>query len=495
MNTMRMFLLSAICLLLCFAGSTPGGAQGPATESPAERRAKEFIRLLNANDREGFRKYVMENFGGRMRQLPMDAHMNFFSSVYDRTRGVEFMSVQEAKANETTVLVKQKLTGEYGAFIFAVEPEAPHRIVGLGSRQPKPPDGGAARKPEPEAMKRELESFAKKLADADVFSGTVLLAKDGAVIYKGAFGIANKDFNAPNRIDTKFNLGSMNKMFTGVAIAQLAERGKLSFDDPLSKFIPDFPNKEAGEKIKLKHLLTHTAGLGGYFSPKWDETSRARYRTVDDMMKRVAEDEKNVQFEPGSKWQYSNSGMLVLGKVVEVASGQNYFDYVRENIYKPAGMTNTDCYELDRVTPNLAVGYNKEYNDQGFTFTNNVFAHVLRGGPQGGGYSTVEDLLKFDVALRSGKLVGDSYVKTLLSAKPELNSPNYGFGFGVEQNRGVTIAGHGGGFIGINSNLDLFLGTGWTAIVMSNYSGGASPLRDKMRDLILAGRDSGVATR
>jgi CubicO group peptidase (beta-lactamase class C family) len=325
-----------------------------------------------------------------------------------------------------------------------------------------------------------------------VFSGTVLLAKDGVPIFKGAYGVANKDFNVPNRIDTKFNLGSMNKMFTAVAIAQLVERGKLSFDDPLSKFLPDFPDKAAAEKIKIKHLLTHTAGLGGYFSKQWNESSRAIYRTVDDMMKRVAADEK-LLFEPGTKWQYSNTGMLVLGKVIEVASGQSYYDYVRENIAKPAGMINTDCYELDKVNTNLAVGYDKQFTENGVFFTNNIFAHVLRGGPQGGGYSTVEDLLKFDLALRSNKLVGAEYVKQLLSPKPELNSPDYGYGFQVDTES--KVAGHGGGFIGINSNLDMFLGTGWTAIVMSNYSRGAQPVQQKMFELVRADMDVQASSR
>jgi CubicO group peptidase (beta-lactamase class C family) len=199
------------------------------------------------------------------------------------------------------------------------------------------------------------------------------------------------------------------------------------------------------------------------------------------MMKRVAADEK-LLFEPGTRWQYSNTGMLVLGKVIEKATGQSYYDYVRDNIAKPSGMVNTDCYELDKVNPNLAVGYDKQFTDEGVSFTNNIFAHVLRGGPQGGGYSTVEDLLKFDLALRSNKLVGAEYVKLLLSAKPELNSPGYGYGFQV--NNELQVAGHGGGFIGINSNLDMFLGTGWTAIVMSNYSRGAQPVQQKMRELI-----------
>lgn len=468
--------------LACFLFTSGAAAQAPQVENPAERRAREFARLIDSGNRAELRKYAKENFAPNFLNLPMEQHLGFFSSVHDFTRGVEFHSVQDAKPGEATALLKAKLTGQWLALFVRVEPEAPHRISGIGLRAPRPPAAAQpAKKLTDEQIAQELKSFVKKLVDADVFSGTVLLAKDGVPIFKAAYGEANKDFNVANRIDTKFNLGSMNKMFTAVAIAQLVERGKLSFDDPLSKFVPDFPDKESAEKIKIKHLLTHTAGLGGYFSKKWDESSRALYRTVDDMMKMVAANEK-LLFEPGTKWQYSNTGMLVLGKVIEKVSGQSYYDYVRENIARPAGMVNTDCYELDKVNTNLAVGYDKQITDNGVTFANNIFAHVLRGGPQGGGYSTVEDLLKFDQALRSNKLVGAEYVKLLLSPKPELNSPNYGYGFQVDA--GSQIAGHGGGFPGISSNLDMFLGTGWTAIVMSNYSRGAQPVQQKMREMV-----------
>jgi len=457
-------------------------ARAAQSESPAERRAKEFARLIDSGNRAELRQYAKENFAPGFLNVPMEQHLGFFSSVHDFTRGVEIHSLQEEKPNEATVLLKARLTGEWLALVVRVEPEAPHRIAGIGLRPPKPPASAQpAKKLTNEQIAQELKAFIAKLVNADVFSGTVLLAKDGVPIFKGAYGMANKDFNVPNRIDTKFNLGSMNKMFTAVAIAQLVERGKLSFDDPLSKFLPDFPDKASAEKIKIKHLLTHTAGLGGYFSKQWDESSRALYRTVDDMMKRAAADEK-LLFEPGTRWQYSNTGMLVLGKVIEKVTGQSYYDYVRENITKPAGMVNTDCYELDKVNANLAVGYDKQITDGGVSFTNNIFAHVLRGGPQGGGYSTVEDLLKFDLALRSNKLVGAEYVKLLLSAKPELNSQNYGYGFQV--NSELQVVGHGGGFPGISSNLDMFLGTGWTAVVMSNYSRGAQPVQQKMRELI-----------
>lgn len=466
-----------LIFILILMGMITGAGQ---TENPAETRARELVRFINAGNRAEYQKYVESNFGGEMAKAPMEQHLSIFSSVYDNSRGYEISGVQESKPDQATLLLKNKLTGEWDAIFVAVEAEAPHRITAIGFRPPKLPENENKNLTEKE-ITREMDSFMKKLVAADVFSGAVLLAKDGVSVYKGAFGMANKDFEAANRIDTKFNLGSMNKMFTAVAIAQLVEKGKLSFEDPLSKFIPEFPDRESADKIKIKHLLSHTAGLGGYFSPGWDKTSRARFRTVDDMMEQAKADEK-LLFEPGSQWRYSNTGMLVLGKVIEIVSGQTYFDYVRENIFKPAGMTNTDSFELDKVNKNLAVGYDKQYTDEGITYNNNIFMHVMRGGPQGGGYSTVEDLLKFSRALRENKLVGAEYVKILTTAKPELNSPGYGYGFQI--NPGGKSFGHSGGFPGISSNLEIFRDSGWTAIVMSNYSRGGQPVMQKMRRLI-----------
>jgi CubicO group peptidase (beta-lactamase class C family) len=366
--------------------------------------------------------------------------------------------------------------------VAAQRPAAPSGpAVDRVSWRPVPSAAAAQRRSDDEIV-RELDAFVKELGDADAFSGAVLLAKDGEVLYAKAYGMANKDFDAPNRVDTKFNLGSMNKMFTSVAIAQLVERGKLSYEDPLSKFLPAFPTPEDAKKIKIKHLLTHTSGLGSYFNQKFQKSSRALYRTVDDLMKLVKNE--RLQFEPGTKWAYSNTGMLVLGAVIEKVTGQDYFEYIRENVYRPAGMTSSDSYELDRVNPNLAVGYDKQLSVSGVRYRNNIFDHVMRGGPAGGGYSTVEDLLKFDIALRSGILVNAESRSLLLSAKPAIGSPAYGYGFIIGP--GGKIVGHSGGFIGISSNLDMFLESGYTAVVMSNYSQGAQPVVVKIRELVSA---------
>jgi CubicO group peptidase (beta-lactamase class C family) len=449
-------------------------------QSPAEQRARELVQLITTGKRPEMRKYIEANYSAELLKMPMELHLRFLSLRQDLSRGYEVVSVQDSKPTSATLLLKSKLTGEYEAIFVAVENAAQFKIAGIGPRPPKPPAGEAKSRTEAE-VGRELGAFVKKLADADVFSGTVLLAKDGKPVFQGAYGLANKDFNVPNKIDTKFNLGSMNKMFTAVAVAQLVEKGKLSYDDQLSKFIPEFPDAASAQKIRIKHLLSHTSGLGGYFSERWAKMSRSSVRTVDDMMAIAKQDEK-LKFEPGSKWQYSNTGMLVLGKVIEIVSGKSYFDYIAENVTGPVGMANTGCFELDRVNTNLAVGYDKQYTEKGIEWSNNIFEHVMRGGPQGGCYSTVEDLLRFDQALRSNKLISAETFKTLASPKPELNSPNYGYGFQVWP--AENAAGHGGGFTGINSNLEIWIGSGWSAIVMSNYSGGAQPLIQKM-DLLI----------
>jgi CubicO group peptidase (beta-lactamase class C family) len=312
----------------------------------------------------------------------------------------------------------------------------------------------------------------------------VALAKDGELLFAQAYGQANKDFAVPNTIETAFNLGSMNKMFTAVAVAQLVEQGRISYDDRLARFLPDFPSAEAAEQIQIKHLLSHTSGLGSFFTEQFQATSRARLRSVDDFLALVRD--QPPQFPPGSRWEYSNTGFLVLGAVIEAVTGRDYFEHMRAALYEPPGMPRTEAYELDRVNANLAVGYDKEFTDSGPMFRNNLFEHVIRGGPAGGGYSTVHDLVRFATALHTHRLLGTATTGLLLTPKPELNSPAYGYGFGIDLARGIV--GHSGGFPGISSNLDLFRDRGYVAVVLSNYGLASHPVVAKLRALIAGAR-------
>jgi CubicO group peptidase (beta-lactamase class C family) len=472
-------------LLLASAAIAAGvGLMTPRqVQSQSTKRAREVVALINTGSPAAIRAYVDSTFADRMKSLPMAAHLDFFLGQREQSGGFDWVEVQEETPGGTTALLKGKLTGEPIAVMVRTETSAPYRITGIGQRPPRVTAVNEPRVASDAEMAKVLEQYVTTLAKADVFSGAVLLAKDGKTLYAGAFGEANKDFGVPNKLDTKFNLGSMNKMFTSVTIAQLVEQGKLSYDDPLSKFLPDYPNPEAAKKIRIKHLLTHTSGLGSYFNDEFERSSRARFRTVDDMMQLAKGD--SLAFEPGTRWSYSNTGMLVLGKVIEVVTKQDYFDYVREHVSKPAGMVNTDAYELDRVNKNLAVGYQREFREDGTkTFRNNIFMHVMRGGPAGGGYSTVEDLVRFAEALKAGKLVSPATFELMTTPKPEVNSPQYGYGFGVGPE--TKIVGHSGGFPGISSNLDIFKGTGYVAVVMSNYGGGSQPVVEKIRSLVKA---------
>jgi CubicO group peptidase (beta-lactamase class C family) len=481
MNRLVLSGLSLSLLSMVLLSSASARAEAPS-DSPVVRRAKELIETINASDNGAAERFVRETYGGEFAKMPMDAHLGFIAQARDRSRGLEYVGVQDETPTEAVVIVRRKLTGDAIGLMVKVEPDPPHKITGIGRRPLKEANGAAAATGpvSPEQLVRDLDAHVAKLAENDLFSGVVLLADGDRPLLLKAYGLANRDFAVPNKTDTKFNLASMNKMFTAVAVAQLVEQGKLSFDDPLSKFLPDYPSTDAAERIRIKHLLAHASGLGDYLD-KLHDIPPGRLRTIDAMLD--AARDANLAFEPGERFDYSNTGFLVLGKVIEKASGQDYYAYVREHVYQPAGMTNTDSYEMDRVTPNLAVGYHKRFRDDGtHEWTNNLFEHVVRGGPAGGGYSTAEDLMRFADALRTHKLLGAEMTRTILSPKPEPHNPGYGYGFEIEGGSGLV--GHGGGFPGISSGLFFRPQGGPTVVILANMSGAAPPVFSKFQELV-----------
>ncbi len=321
-------------------------------DGPIGERIKALADVINANDAHRVEAFIKEAATDAFQSfVPMSEHVATFAEVFGQSRGYEIYGIRKYEAKtpptEYVVIVRNKLTDGWEAFVLDIEAKPPHRIAGLQFSPARPPSDLPAPKRLTDAeIVKSLEAFVQRLAKADAFSGTVLLAKDGKVLFKAAHGLASKRFNVPNRIDTKFNLGSMNKMFTGVAISQLVQGGKLSLDDTLGQYLStDWLPREITDKIRIKHLLTHTSGLGSYFDDKFMESSRALFRELDDYKPLIAGD--TLAFEPGTDSQYSNSGMFLLGVVIEKVTGQSYFDYVRENIHEPSGMVNTDCASTD----------------------------------------------------------------------------------------------------------------------------------------------------
>jgi CubicO group peptidase (beta-lactamase class C family) len=413
-------------------------------------------------------------------------HTDFMRDVNEQQGTLTFHSSRDYQQplpqSEMVAIVKTARTEQWQALSVYITAEPPYLISGLRMSSAHPPSNLPRRELTlPQAL-TELDAYVKRMAEKDVFSGTVLLAQGDKVLYKAAHGLASKRFNVPNNLQTRFNLGSMNKMFTATATLQLVEKGKLKLTDKLSQFVDNnWLASDVSDKIEIRHLLSHTSGLGSYFNQTYMDTSKSKFRTLDDY-KPLIKDE-TLRFEPGSRFGYSNTGMLMLGVVIEKVSGMDYFEYIHEHIYQPAGMNHSDSYAMDQPVVNLAIGYERDRaNATGWR--NNLYQHVLKGGPAGGGFSTVEDLHRFATALTNYKLLSKSLTETLYSAKPQLNSPSYGYGFSVRGAPDNRVVGHGGGFDGISSNLDIYLDQGYVIAVMSNYSSGARPVEGKIRELL-----------
>jgi CubicO group peptidase (beta-lactamase class C family) len=484
-RTLLSLLLFVTCLVAtpglrpAIAQKTSDHSAAAIPDTPAGRQMSGWLKAFNSGDPKSIKAFHASSAAPDR----VDRRAQQDSGFYRRTRGLELRKVEQSSEHEIVALLQAKLTEAWYRVSISVAAEPPHVIASVsvrGASNPSP-----VKLSEAEALK-VLDAYVKKLAAADAFSGTVLVAKHGKPIFTTAHGMANSAYRVPNRLDTKFNLGSMNKMFTAVAVCQLAEQGKLAFTDPIGKHLTDYPNKPVADKVTIHHLLTHTSGIGDYFNDKFMEASRDRFRAIKDYLPLFVE--KPLEFEPGARFRYSNAGFMVLGAIVERVSGKDYFDYVREHIYKPAGMVNTDAYELDRDTPNLAYGYTTEGLREGFeegSRRNNLFMHVIKGGPAGGGYSTVEDLLRFDVALRQNKLLGAAQRDVLISGKVDAMGAKYAYGFLDETINGKRIVGHGGGFPGINSQLDIYLDNGYTVAVMANYDPPAAQIvASRLREML-----------
>ncbi len=310
-----------------------------------------------------------------------------------------------------------------------------------------------------------VKSALRRMATTGQFSGAVLIAKNGKVLFSRAYGLADRERRIPNTLDTRFRIGSMNKMFTAVAILQLVEAGKIELSDPLGTYLTDYPNKDVASKVTIHELLTHTGGTGDIFGPDFD-AHRKELRTHSDYIELYGN--RGLEFEPGSRWAYSNYGMVLLGAVIERVTGQSYYDYVQEHIYEPAGMTRTGSLPEDEAVPDRSIGYMRPPGTTRWVRNTNTLPY--RGTSAGGGYSTVTDLARFADALMSRKLLRPDSTEQLITGKVEaLGREKYAYGF--EDRRdigGHGSVGHGGGAPGMNGDLRIYPKSGYVVAALAN---------------------------
>jgi CubicO group peptidase (beta-lactamase class C family) len=360
--------------------------------------------------------------------------------LYRSTGGLAAFETEEPGEGELLVWTRARLTGEWLRLRFTAEAGSPLRIPGIVFEPvPCPAWADCPRRLSDAQVVAELRSYLETLASADSFSGVVLLARDGQPLFERPYGLDVA--NAPTQLSARFALASMAKMFTGVAVAQLAEQGRVSFQDPIRKYLPEQPRKITSQ-VTLHHLLTHTSGMASFLDPQ----SLAEIRSLSLQDSLAVFFRRGLAFEPGEQWQYSNAGFMTLDAIVERVSGQTFPAYLEEHIFKPAGMKESL-----------------------------------------GGYTTAEDLLRFSTALRGYRLLNREYTEKVVSGRAQTGEPGarYAYGFLDQEANGQRIVGHGGASPGWNGQLDIYWDSGYVAVVLANRDAPAAErIAVRIRDLL-----------
>lgn len=316
-------------------------------------------------------------------------------------------------------------------------------------------------------MISDLAERAAEEAAAGRFSGAILVTRGTERIFAGAYGLADRERGIPNTLTTRFHNGSLNKMFTGVSVGQLIQAGLVSPTAPVGTYLTDYPNAEVAAKVTIHHLLTHCGGTGDIFVPEFEER-RTQVRTVADFLAVLGN--QPLEFEPGTRYAYSNYGFILLGAVIEAVSGQSYDDYVEEHVFAPAGMTRTGMLPPDSGVPDLAVGYVIEDGHR-----RPVTEPLLyRGSPAGCGYTTVEDLWRFATAVTGHRLLDEHHTTLLTTGQGTFgwDARNVCYGFFEESapSLGLTMFSHTGYAPGQSADLGIWPRTGHVVIVLANQS-------------------------
>jgi D-alanyl-D-alanine carboxypeptidase len=464
------YLTSAAVVLLALLFIAPAcNAQAQFPDTPAGNHAKAWLEAFNAGDADKYKEFLQKNFPARLQNA--DREMGF----RERTGGFELKKVEESTPTKLVALVQERISDQFARMWVEVDAGEQHQITRIDLNAiPRPPDFALEHLSE-SALITALRKKLDEESAADRFSGAALVARNGKTVFAQAYGLADREKKAPNTLKTRFRIGSMNKMFTAVATLQLVQSGKLDLKAPFAKYLTDYPNQDVASKVTIEQLLSHTGGTGDIFGPEFDQR-RLELKTLRDYVNLYGK--RALQFEPGSRWQYSNYGFLLLGVLIEKVSGQSYYDYVRDHIYKPAGMTGTASEPEDQTVADRSVGYTKF---GGGTWAPNTETLPYRGTSAGGGYSTVEDLFRFATALQTHKLLNAQYTEILTTGKVETGRGKYAYGFADSVINGTRCFGHGGGAPGMNGELQICPGPGYVIAILSNMD---PPAATRLSDYI-----------
>ena len=449
---MRTFLASLLAGLTLPAFAL---AQVALPSSPAGAATKAYLEALNSRDQAKAAAFIKDRFP----TSPVDA--DGFVGFGRQVGGFDLVRIETATPTALTALVRERYSEGFARLEIETDPASSTLIKTLSARVVQRPADITADPLLDDA------ALAKAVADkltmmGEDYSGVVLIARKGKPFIAFAQGLADRDRNVPITQATKFRVGSMNKMHTAVAVLQLAQAGRIDLQAPLITYLKDYPNAAWARTVTLRQLLLHTGGAGDFFGPEY-EKRRDNLRTLQDFVDLYGAREPS--FEPGAKREYANFGFILLGRVVEVVSGQSYYDYVEEHIFKPAGMGGSGFAPETTAVPGRALAYERTGDSW-----KPASSLPWRGTSAGGGYSTAEDFLKFAMALYDGRLLDEKYRKLMTSVQfDDGHGRKYGYGLYILRSD-MPVVGHGGGAPGMNGDLRVLNSGEGVVVTLSNVA-------------------------
>ncbi len=427
-------VVSPILLVLAVFACSHAISQGRLPDTPAGDRVSAYLAAYNAGEKE-MREFIESGWSTEaLMALPVDVRLERYRQLRQNLGTITLYRVVAAEDTSLTAILRSEKEGWF-EFEFAFD-RTPHRgIAWISVLQTDDPDQPAVMaRASVKDLLAHVSSYVDSLTALDMFSGVVLIGKEDSILFLKAYGLADREKKITNRTGTRFNVGSINKIFTRIAILQLEAEGKLSLSDSIGRFLPDYPNAEAARTVKIGQLLSMTSGIGDFFGDRYDAADREKIMGLRDYLPLFAD--KPLEFTPGTARRYSNGGYIVLGLIVEHASGMDYYEYVRRHVYGPVGMAASDWFRRSALPPNTALGYSTDQR------TNNYSSLPGIGSSAGGGYCTAEDLFRFVQSLKEGVL--------------RLPEPG----------RGLGIAG---GAPGLNAALEWDASTGYVIVVLCNF--------------------------
>ncbi len=450
---MERTILIAVAVAVLTSSTSHGAGRAPPT--PPGALAGGYLKAFNAGAAEPYADFLRKHWP-TSRETPgqyLDSHA--------QVGGYEVVEVEQSTETKLVEVVKARLADDYFRLTLDVEPGSGQNIGRL-SVEPiaRPADVRPPRRVPVTVIGPLID---RQVAAVGDFSGAVLIAEAGRAVYAHAGGFSDREHGVANTLQTRFRMASMGKMFTAVAVLQLAQAGRLDLDAALGTYLPDYPNAAFAHTVTLRQLLTHTGGAGDFMSQTWADN----YQTLKTPADYVALfGARAPDFAPGSRFAYANYGFVVLGRVVEAVSGQSYEDYLRGRVFGPAGMSHSGLNGEPEKSSVLATRYVKTstgYNPPPAPFSG-------AATPAGGAYSTVGDMIAFANALSAHRLLDATHTELLLTGQVTSESGRYALGFEDRSAEGRRDVGHDGGGPGENGCFRMLGGDRATVVVLSNVA-------------------------